>query len=203
MAIENIFNDPGEPAKPTQETEHDLVSMLDTVTPMIQHQELSGEKHASPEGAVRLLYLAQGHAICTDGARIPWMLRTDTDTWAQMVRKDIYPMMYQFDTPLRFDRENFVNKEDALDYIKLALLRAQIPQEIETLTRDLEEKTYSGDLLKESAEFLKMYETAQKMFDDAGKEEDLERRKELEKQAYLYVKDFERQSWNISKIKMT
>ena len=193
MESVNIFNDSGEPAMPIQDIEHNLVAVLDTVTPMIQHQELSREKHASPEGEVRLLYLAQGHAICNDAAKIPWMLRMeDNDTWSQMTRKDILPMMYQFDTPLRFDRENFANKEEAFDYIKLTLLRRQIPYEIEMLTKDLEEKTYSEDILKESAEFLQMYQSAQKMLDDAGQEQDLEQRKQLERKAYLYVKGFEK-----------
>ena len=187
MESKNIFNDPGEPAKPTHETEHGLEAVLNSLVPLVQHQEISREKHASPEGEVRLLYLAQGHAICVDGVKVPWMLRTDNDTWNQMVRKDTHPMVYQFDTPLRFDRENFDTKEDAFDYIKIALLRAQIPQEIETLTRELEEKTYPADILKESTHFLQMYKTAQTMLDEAGREEDPKVRQELERKAYLYV----------------
>ena len=111
-----------------------------------------------------------------------------------MTRKDIRPILYQFDTPLRFNRENFLNKEDVIDYIKIALLRAQIPSEIETLSRDIEEKTYSGDILKQSALLLKNYKTAQRMLDDAGQEQDVERRKEMERGAYLYVINFKENS---------
>ena len=69
MDFKSIYNDSGESAKPIQEIEHGLDSVLNLVNSLIQYQEISREKHAFPKGEMRLLYLAQGHAICVDSMK--------------------------------------------------------------------------------------------------------------------------------------
>ena len=132
---------------------------------------------------LKLIGLYPTGAIFEDYTGKSWYFDGSTNNFDETETSNSHLMNVQFEA-IPFEQYEFKNKEDALEYAKIKILKKHIKDGLEDMSHGLAVRHFSKELIPGVEQTIKDYQEIQAMLNSAEKQTDPEQKKQIERVAY-------------------